>query len=156
MRRGGCSEDALVQQPAIALLGQLGWEQVEGLLDRSIAADSYAIKGPTDPYETDHLLMWHLYMVRAKDRSLYTGIATNVDRRMAEHLGTRNKGARYLRGRGPFRLAFHRPIGSRALALKVEHRIKRMSKTKKEELVRSNPDTRRLLEMLAIRLHVGK
>ncbi len=100
--------------------------------------------------------MWHLYMVRAKDRSLYTGVATNIDRRMAEHLGTRNKGARYLRGRGPFRLAFHRPIGSRALALKVEHRIKRMSKTKKEELVRSNPDTRRLLEMLAIRLNVGE
>jgi putative endonuclease len=94
--------------------------------------------------------MWHVYVLRAKNGSLYTGVATDVDRRLAEHEKARGKGAKSLRGRGPLRLAYRRPVGSRTLALRVEHGIKRLSKIEKEQLVETNPDTRGLLEMLAI------
>jgi putative endonuclease len=92
---------------------------------------------------------WHLYIVRAGDDTLYTGIATDVERRLSEHDGT-GRGARYLRGRGPFRLVFQSPVGDRALALKAEHGVKRMSREGKERLIAANPDKRHLLEMLAL------
>jgi predicted GIY-YIG superfamily endonuclease len=95
--------------------------------------------------------VWHVYVVRAGDGSLYTGIATDVARRLAEHRESGRKRAKYLRGKAPFQLAFQQPIGSRALALTVERRIKRLAKWRKERLVEDNPDPRQLLELLAIR-----
>jgi len=92
---------------------------------------------------------WHLYIVRAGDGTLYTGIATDVGRRLAEHEGT-ERGARYLRGRGPLSLVFRRKIGERALALKAEHGIKRMTRSQKEKLIEAGPDKRRLLKLLAL------
>jgi len=71
---------------------------------------------------------------------LYTGITTNVARRFAEHQGNSDTGAKYLRGRGPLVLVFQRKLGSRSLALGVENKIKKLSKARKEELVRA--DTR--------------
>ena len=79
---------------------------------------------------------WYVYMVRCRDGSLYTGIATNVSRRIAEHRGSGGKGAKYLRGRGPLRLVFTRPARSREVALRLEWRIKRLPKARKEELLR--------------------
>ncbi len=76
---------------------------------------------------------WSIYMVRCRDGSLYTGIATDVARRFADHQS--GKGAKYLRGRGPLELAFKKRIGSRSLALKIERLIKRLPKDKKEELI---------------------
>jgi putative endonuclease len=99
--------------------------------------------------------MWHVYVLRSKNGSLYTGVATDVDRRLAEHEKARGKGAKSLRGRGPLRLAYRRSVGSRALALRVEHGIKRLSKIEKEQLVEANPDTGGLLEMLAIQRIAG-
>ncbi len=93
---------------------------------------------------------WHLYLIRTGDGSLYTGIAKDVERRMAEHEGVSGKGAKYLRGRGPFELAFRTRIGSHTLALKAENRIKRLTKTRKEALIADNPQRARLLEFLAI------
>jgi len=75
-------------------------------------------------------------MVRCRDTTLYTGIATDVARRVAEHAGPGARGARYLRGRGPLRLVLSLPAGSRAEALKLEHRIKRLSRSEKEEFIR--------------------
>jgi len=92
--------------------------------------------------------VWHLYIVRTRDGSLYTGIATNVARRLTEHRARGARGAKYLRGRGPFRLVLHRRIGDRALALRVERRVKRLPKLAKETLVASRPARRRLLGML--------
>ncbi len=83
------------------------------------------------------LQRWSVYMVRCRNGSLYTGIATDVARRFAEHRKNGGKGARYLRGRGPLRLVFQQAVGSRSLALRLEHRIKRLPKVKKERLVRS-------------------
>jgi putative endonuclease len=72
-------------------------------------------------------------MVRCRDGTLYTGIATDVERRLAAHRS--GKGAKYLRGRGPLKLVFSRRVGSLAAALREEHRIKRMGRRAKERLL---------------------
>ncbi len=84
------------------------------------------------------MLDWHLYLVRCNDGSLYTGITTDVARRFAEHRENRGAAAKYLRGRGPLRLVFEKKLGSRSLALGVESKVKKLSKARKEELVRAN------------------
>jgi len=66
---------------------------------------------------------------------LYTGIATDVERRLAEHKQNIGSGSKYLRGRGPLELVFQKIIGSRSLALRVENRVKQLPKAKKEALV---------------------
>ena len=83
------------------------------------------------------MLDWHLYLVRCHDGSLYTGITTNVARRFAEHQGSNGAGAKYLRGRGPLVLVFQKKLGSRSLALGVESKVKKLSKARKEELMRN-------------------
>jgi len=78
--------------------------------------------------------MWYLYLVRCGDGSLYTGISTDVARRFEAH--TQNRGARRLRGRGPLQLVYSEAVGDRRQALRLEYRVKRLSKAEKERLVR--------------------
>ncbi|MCB1790708.1 MAG: GIY-YIG nuclease family protein [Gammaproteobacteria bacterium] len=80
--------------------------------------------------------MWYLYLVRCHDGSLYTGISTDVDRRLSMHAG--NRGARRLRGRGPLHLVYARAIGDRSLASRIEYRVKRLSREDKERLIAGN------------------
>jgi len=76
---------------------------------------------------------WSIYLIRCRDDSLYTGIATDVGRRLKQHeSGT--AGAKYLRGRGPLRLIFEQVVGDRSLASKIEHRIKKMPRDRKGDL----------------------
>ena len=79
---------------------------------------------------------WYLYVVRCRDGTLYTGISTDVDRRLAEHQGGGDAGSKYLKGRAPLTLLFQKRLGSRSLALKVESRVKRLSREKKEQMIR--------------------
>ncbi len=83
-------------------------------------------------------------MVRCHDGSLYTGITSNVARRFAEHQENSSSGAKYLRGRGPLMLVFQKKLGGRSLALGVESKVKKLSKAKKEELIR----TRKHIEVI--------
>ena len=83
------------------------------------------------------MLDWYLYLVRCRDGSLYTGITTDVARRFAEHQGNGDAGAKYLRGRGPLVLVFQKNLGSRSLALAVESKVKKLSKARKEELIKN-------------------
>lgn len=76
---------------------------------------------------------WSVYLLRCADGSLYTGIATDVTRRVAEH-GNGDKGAKYLRGRGPLKLVFHQEIGDRSLAARIEYRVKHLPKEHKEDI----------------------
>ncbi|MDP2795862.1 MAG: GIY-YIG nuclease family protein [Sulfurisoma sp.] len=73
--------------------------------------------------------IWHLYLIECIDGSLYTGTATDVERRFQEHLS--GKGARYTRSHAPVRLVASRPVGSRSEALRAELEIKRLPKGKK-------------------------
>jgi putative endonuclease len=80
---------------------------------------------------------WHLYVVRTVDNTLYAGIATDVDRRYAEHRGGGPRCARYLRAHRPKKLVFRQFIGSRSLALKVEYRFKQLPRLTKSAIVRA-------------------
>lgn len=91
---------------------------------------------------------WSLYLLRNERNSLYTGITTDLGRRLDEHRGLKGRGARFTRGCKSLVLAYDCEIGSRSLALKAELRVKRLSKACKERLVRNRPDRQRLLEML--------
>lgn len=75
-----------------------------------------------------------LYIVRCADGTLYTGIATDVSKRLAEHEAS-PRGARYLRGRGPLQVVFSEVVGDRARASQLEYRVKRLSRTQKLALV---------------------
>ena len=88
---------------------------------------------------------WSVYLLRCADGSLYTGIATDVSIRLTEH-AEGEKGAKYLRGRGPLELVFHRQIGDRSLASRIEHRIKRFPKAHKEDLGRLPARIDKLME----------
>lgn len=91
---------------------------------------------------------WHLYLVRTRQGSLYTGIATDVTRRMSEH--EQSRGAKYLRSRGPLELAYQTRIGDRSLALRAEHCMKKLTKEQKEEIVTNTPAGGALLELLGL------
>jgi putative endonuclease len=77
---------------------------------------------------------WSLYLLRCADGSLYTGIATNVARRLTEH-ESGGRGAKYLRGRGPLQLVLEYPLGDRSRASRAERLIKRLPKDRKERLL---------------------
>jgi len=77
---------------------------------------------------------YSLYIVRCADDTLYTGIATDLDKRLAEHVAGA-RGARYLRGRGPIELVFSVEVGDRGTAQRLEHRVKRLSRRRKEALI---------------------
>jgi len=76
---------------------------------------------------------WSIYLLRCGDGSFYTGIATDVSRRIGEHEQGK-RGAKYLRGRGPLELVYQRPVGDRSVAARIEHRIKRLPRIEKEDL----------------------
>lgn len=77
---------------------------------------------------------YSLYIVRCVDGTLYTGIATDVERRLREH-ESGIRGAKYLRGKGPLVLEFSEHIGCRSSASRAEHRIKKLQRSSKEELI---------------------
>jgi putative endonuclease len=77
-------------------------------------------------------LNWVVYILECADKSLYTGITTDLDRRLAEHEA--GKGARYTKGRGPFRLVYSETCAGRAEATRRETAIKLLDKAKKRLL----------------------
>jgi putative endonuclease len=94
---------------------------------------------------------WHLYVIRTRHGALYTGIATDVSRRLAEHEDDGKRGAKYLRSKGPLRIAYQVSLGSRGLAQKAEQALKRLAKKDKERIVAGGPSADELLTILSIR-----
>lgn len=83
---------------------------------------------------TEPLDNWYIYLIRTRVNSLYCGITTDLERRFAQH--SAGQGAKALRGRGPLELVWHSEDGMcHSKALKLEYRIKRISKARKEALV---------------------
>lgn len=82
-------------------------------------------------------MAWFVYLVRCRDDSLYCGITTDPDRRVAEHNGERDGGARYTRSRRPVALVHLEGFVSRAGAARREAAIKRMGRPQKLNLIQS-------------------
>jgi len=77
---------------------------------------------------------WYVYIVHCSDGTLYTGIAKDLKRRMAEH-NSEDGGAKYTRSRRPVKLVYSEKTESKSDALRREHQVKRMSRIKKSELI---------------------
>src|SRR5258706_10178717 len=80
---------------------------------------------------------WFVYMLKCGDGSLYTGIARDVDARLAKH--RKGSGARYTRGRAPLELIFVEPAASKGDALRRGHRSRKLSRRRKLELYSFRP-----------------
>jgi putative endonuclease len=78
------------------------------------------------------------YILRCADKTLYTGITTDTERRIAEHNGlTKNKkGAKYTRARRPVQLVYKKSFTNRSKATKEESRIKQLTRQEKELLLK--------------------
>lgn len=76
---------------------------------------------------------WYLYILRCGDGTLYTGITTDVEKRLETHRA--GKGAKYTRGRTPLELVYRETCGTHSQALKREWEVKGMSRAEKEKLV---------------------
>ena len=90
------------------------------------------------------MTIWSVYLIRCADKSLYTGITTDVQRRFQTH--SEGKGAKYLKTRRPFKLVFSKEIGDRSQASKLEYAIKQLPKKRKEQIVSGELDCLTLLE----------
>ena len=78
---------------------------------------------------------WFVYILRTRTGSLYTGISTDVERRVHEHREGK-RGARSLRGQAPLQLVWHCSAPDRSAASKLEAAVKRLPKRDKERIVR--------------------
>ena len=78
---------------------------------------------------------WQVYLLRCADDSLYTGVATDLERRLLQHNGELSGGARYTRGRRPVVLAYREDCDDRGAAQRREAEIKRLSRAEKIALI---------------------
>lgn len=78
---------------------------------------------------------WQVYVLRCSDDTLYTGVTTDVERRVNEHNQDNKVAAKYTRMRRPVELVYTERCASRSEALKREHGIKKLTRQEKEILI---------------------
>ncbi len=76
---------------------------------------------------------WFVYIVECCDKSLYTGITNNLEKRLNKH--NSGKGAKYTRARKPVTLKYYEEVDTKSIALKREIAIKKLSKNQKIRLI---------------------
>lgn len=80
---------------------------------------------------------WAIYVLRCRGDTLYTGITTNIDRRVNEH-NMSSLGSKYTRSRRPVVLVYLESAQDRSSASKREYQIKQMTKKQKERMIESH------------------
>lgn len=95
--------------------------------------------------------MYYTYMIRCKDNSIYTGITTNLEKRMQEHFTKNEKCAKYTKKHTAIRLERAWKSENRVFASKLEYWIKHLSKLQKENLIK-NP--KKLEEFLSNKIEI--
>ena len=78
--------------------------------------------------------IWYVYIVKCSDNSLYTGITTDIQRRVKEHNNS-TEGAKYTRSRRPVKLVYQENCENRSSASKREIEIKKLQTDKKRNLI---------------------
>lgn len=81
--------------------------------------------------------MYYIYMLRCNDNTIYTGITVDVKRRMEEHFSRNDKCAKYTYTHIPKKLEIVWETENKSLASKLEYAIKKLTKIKKEELIKT-------------------
>ncbi|MBN2297915.1 MAG: GIY-YIG nuclease family protein [Deltaproteobacteria bacterium] len=93
---------------------------------------------------------WSVYIIRCDERFLYTGITTDVARRVGEHSSGDRKAAKYTRTFSSIALVYEVLIGSRSQAAKIEYRIKKLPRQKKENIILRCLGREELLEFVNV------
>ena len=78
--------------------------------------------------------MWYVYVLECADKTLYTGITIELDRRIEEH-NLSVKGAKYTKMRRPVKLVYKEEFSDKILAMKREYEIKQLTRKQKEKLI---------------------
>ena len=78
---------------------------------------------------------WYVYILQCADDTLYTGVARDLQRRLAQHNGERSGGPKYTRGRRPVTLLWSEEATDRGAALTREAAIKKLSRVDKLRLI---------------------
>ncbi|HEX9756307.1 MAG TPA: GIY-YIG nuclease family protein [Nitrospiria bacterium] len=93
---------------------------------------------------------WVVYMVKCADDSLYTGITTDLSRRLKEHNHGQLPSAKYTRTRRPVTFAYQENVDTRSEAAKRENEIKALSRKEKEKLIHKNKNRPRTSNKLPL------
>ncbi|PCI54103.1 MAG: endonuclease [Gammaproteobacteria bacterium] len=83
---------------------------------------------------------WTVYFLRCNDNSLYTGITTDIERRLHQHNNTK-LGAKYTRARRPVKLVYSETSVDKSTASKREYQLRTLTKKQKEKLVLAYPNS---------------
>lgn len=78
---------------------------------------------------------YFVYILECADKSLYTGITTDIEKRLDQHNGVVKGGAKYTRAHRPVELKYSEELQSRAEALRREHEIKTLARSGKIALI---------------------
>lgn len=98
---------------------------------------------PEEPYwkssrEADIIIhvmtTWYVYILECSNNSLYTGITTDLERRLKQHNGDLPGGAKYTRAHRPVSLVYSASFPDKSSASKEEWRIKQMTRREKEKM----------------------
>ncbi|WP_050635246.1 GIY-YIG nuclease family protein [Candidatus Stoquefichus sp. SB1] len=89
--------------------------------------------------------MYYVYMIRCSDESLYTGITTNLKRRLQEHLNQSPKAAKYTRSHPIKQLEAFWVCNNRKQASQLEYWLKKLSKKQKEMIIENNINLKKYL-----------
>ena len=80
--------------------------------------------------------MWFVYILKCSDNTFYTGVTTDLERRLLEH-NTSIKSAKYARMRRPVILIYSKNVNTKSEACIEEYRIKQLTRKQKEELIKN-------------------
>ena len=81
--------------------------------------------------------MWHIYILKSAGGNFYTGVTTDIARRLREHNGEKKGGARATRAHRPYTLVYTETCASRSEAQVREYAIKKLGKAGKVLLVKA-------------------
>ncbi len=84
-------------------------------------------------------MTWIVYILECSDKSLYTGITNDLERRLEEH--NTGKGAKYTKHRGPLRVRYAESQDTKSAALTREAAIKSLARSEKLALIATQPPT---------------
>ena len=91
---------------------------------------------------------WSVYIIRCDNSTLYTGISTDVGRRLKEHRSGDRKAAKYTKPFSSIDLVYEVLVGNRSLAAKIEYQVKKLPRQKKEFIVSNRLSRDKLMTFL--------
>lgn len=80
-------------------------------------------------------MFYYTYMVRCEDNSLYTGMTSDLEKRINEHISKAKNGAKYTKSHNAVKLEIAWRCKEKSLACKLEYQLKQLNKKQKEKIV---------------------